>query len=332
MEHRSAHLMRAARYLTAGPRRGQLEIVERERPVPGPGEVLVRVRVSGVNPTDWKARSGLRGTAAGFAEVIPNQDGAGEVEGVGEGVDPGRIGERVWLYDAQWERAHGTAAQWIALPSEQAVTLPPGTPLDVGAGLGIPAMTAHWSLFADGDLAGETVLVQGGAGAVGQAAIQLARRAGARVVATVSSARKAEIARSAGADLVVNYLEEDVAARVLGLAPHGVRRVVEVALDANLEVDAAVVADGGTISTYGVVAFSPALPRSLWVRNATLRFVLVYTVPTAAKRSAVADITAALRAGALAPLPPIRFPLDEIGAAHDAVEDGAVGKVLVDIP
>ncbi|MGH3343021.1 MAG: NADPH:quinone reductase [Carbonactinosporaceae bacterium] len=324
--------MRAARYVTTGPRRGRLEVVERERPVPGPGEVLVRVRVSGVNPTDWKARSGLRGTAAGFAEVVPNQDGAGEVEGVGEGVDPTRSGERVWLYNAQWERADGTAAQWIALPSSQAVELPPGTSLDLGAGLGIPAMTAHWSLFADGDVAGEAVLVHGGAGAVGHATIQLARRAGARVVATVSSARKAQLARAAGADLVVNYLEEDVTAAVLGFAPHGVRRVVEVAIDANLEVDAAVVADGGTISSYGVTSFSPALPRALWVRNATLRFVFVYTIPTAAKRSAVADISAALAAGTLSPLPAIRFPLDEIGAAHDAVERGAVGKVLVDIP
>jgi NADPH2:quinone reductase len=325
--------MRAARYLTGGPDAGVLEIVDRDVPEPGPGEVRVRVAVSGVNPTDWKSRKGGGLTAVGLDEVIPNQDGAGVVEAVGAGVDERRVGERVWLWLAQWQRSHGTAAELVTLPSEHAVALPDGSSLDLGAGLGIPAMTAHRCLFSgDGIGEGDAVLVHGGAGAVGHAAIELAAWRGARVAATVSSDEKAQLAGAAGAELVVNYRDEDVVAAVRAWAPDGVRRVVEVDLPANADVDAEVIGEYGVVSTYAVSPKPMGASRTMMIRNAAIEFVLVYTMPEAAKRQAVADITDALRDGALTGLPVRRFGLEDIAAAHDAVEAGFVGKVLVDLP
>jgi len=320
--------MRAARYPTAT---GVIEIVELPDPEPGAGEVLVRVHVSAVNPTDWKARLPGGVAAADFDRVIPNQDGAGEVVAVGDGVDPARVGERVWLWQAQWRRDHGTAAELVALPADQAVPLPATGSFDLGAGLGIPAMTAHRCLFADGPLEGEAVLVHGGAGAVGHSAIELARWGGARVAATVSSPEKAELAAAAGAELVVDYRREDVAAAVRGWASDGVRRVVEVDVATNLEADAQLLADGGVVSSYAVAGAPVPLSRALMARNAALQFVLVYTMPEEAKRAAVSAITRALQEGALSELPPARFPLAETAAAHDARRGGAVGKVLIDI-
>ena len=321
--------MLAAGYPTSGPDAGTITTKTVPRPDPGPGEVLVAVAVSGVNPTDWKARS----TASGADWVIPNQDGAGTIVAVGSGVPAARIGERVWLWQAQWQRTSGTAAQYIALPAAQAVALPDTASFDLGAGLGIPFMTAHRCLFMDGALpAGAAVLVQGGAGAVGHAAIQLAQRSGARVATTVSSAEKGELAASAGAELVVNYRDDDVAKRVREWAPDGVARIIEVNLDTNLATDAELIMTGGVIVSYASPTAPVALPRALMVSNSRLEFVLVYTIPAAAKQAAVADITAALQESALASLPAVRFPLDQTGAAHDAVKSGAVGKVLIDIP
>jgi NADPH:quinone reductase len=326
--------MLAARYDTTGSEHGRIRIVETEQPVPGDGEVLVRVCVSGVNPTDWKSRkAGGQGmTSAGFGWIIPNQDGAGIVEDTGPGVDHARVGEPVWLWECQWQRAMGTAAQYIVLPERQAVPLPENATLDQGAGLGIPAMTAHRALFADGSIDGASILVHGGAGAVGQAAIQLAAWAGARVATTVSSDEKAEIARAAGAGLVVNYREEDVAEVIRGWAPHGVDRVVEVAVDENLELDGIVLAPYGAIATYGAPEGPLPPSRDLIAKNARLQFVLVYTMPDDAKHDAVVAITRALEEDALQPLPIKRFPLEETEAAHEAVEAGFVGKVLIDVP
>jgi NADPH2:quinone reductase len=323
--------MLAARYATSGPEAGVLELVELPKPAPAAGEVLVLVGVSGVNPTDWKSRV-RGGTTEGFDHVVPGQDGAGVIEAVGDGVDPGRVGERVWLWEGQWRRWQGTAAQWIALPSEQAVQLPDDVTLDLGAGLGIPAMTAHRCLFADGPVDGLAVLVHGGAGAFGHAAIELARHGGARVAATVSSEAKAELARAAGAELVVDYRTEDVTAAVRDWAPEGVARIVDVDVVANLDHDARVLAADGTIAAYALTRDPVVLGRELMVQNALLRSVLVYTMPRTAKLAAVEAIAAALRAGALTALPATRFPLTEVAAAHDAVEHGAVGKVLVDLP
>ncbi|MHB8660219.1 MAG: zinc-binding dehydrogenase [Solirubrobacteraceae bacterium] len=255
-----------------------------------------------------------------------------EVVAVGDGVDPARVGERVWLWEGQWRRPQGTAAQWIALPSRQAVALPPNISLELGAGLGIPAITAHRCLFADGSLSGAKVLVHGGAGAVGHAAIELGRWHGAQVAATVSSEGKAEIARAAGAELVVNYHSEPVADRIRAWAPDGVARIVEVNLPANVSLDTEVLAEGGVVSCYTAPESAVELSRSLMVLNAHVAFVLVYTIPLEEKLAAVGDISQALRDGALTALPAHRFGLQQIAAAHDAVEQGAIGKVLVELP
>ena len=242
-----------------------LHLTERPAPEPGPGEVRVRVAVSGVNPTDWKGR---RGDAAGQPvdpAQVPNQDGAGTVDAVGEGVDPARVGERVWLWEAAWKRIDGTAQEYLTLPERQAVPLADGVSFDVGASLGIPALTAHICLTSSefgprrlepGALAAQTVLVAGGAGAVGHAAIQLARWAGARVIATVSGDEKATLARAAGAQHVVNYRAPNAAEEVLRIAPDGVDVVVEVAAGVNAALNTAVLAANGTVTPYATVAVS----------------------------------------------------------------------------
>src|SRR6266568_5372774 len=210
--------MKAALYRSTGKAADVLRVEEIDRPEPGPGEVLVRVYASGVNPTDYKARSGaVPRPIDGFQ--VPHQDGAGAIEAVGAGVDPGRVGQRVWLYFAAAGRRWGTAAEWTVVPERQAVPLPDGASFELGATLGVPAMTAHYCLFADGPVAGRTVLVAGGAGAVGHFAIELAKRAGACVIATVSGPEKAALAAKAGADLVVNYRSPDAAQQVQAFAP-----------------------------------------------------------------------------------------------------------------
>ena len=298
-------------------------------PEPGPGEVRVRVVVAGVNPTDWKSRSTAQ-PAHGFQ--VPGQDGAGEIDAVGEGVDPGRVGERVWVWFAAASgRQWGTAAQWSVVPSRQAVPLPADVGFDAGAGLGVPAMTAWHCLFADGPLDGRTVLVAGGAGAVGNAAVALAVHAGARVVATASTSEKADLARSAGAHAVVDYRAADAAEQVRVFAPDGVDRIVEVSLGINLALDMAVLAPRGTVSTYADGELQAAI-RPLMVANVTLAFVMLYGIGDAALDAAVAGVREALDAGVLRPLPTHRFSLEQIAQAHDAVQGGAFGKVLVDLP
>ena len=321
--------MKAAFYDSTGSARDVLKVTEVERPEPGPGEVRVRVEVSGINPTDVKSRSGATPRPIdGFQ--IPNQDGAGVIDAVGAGVDPARAGQRVWLFLAAAGRKWGTAAEWTVVPERHAVPLPDGASLELGASLGVPAITAHRCVFADGPVTGKTVLVAGGAGAVGHFAIELARRAGARVVTTVSGPEKAELARAAGADLVLNYREQDVAGEVRAFAGGPVDRVIEVALAANLETDLAVSGSHTVVVTYAATPPDPVLPvRVCMSANVTLRFVLLYGVAAAAVDEAVADITAALAAGDLTPLPTHRFPLDEVAAAHEAVENGAMGKVCV---
>jgi NADPH2:quinone reductase len=324
--------MLAARYETTGPAHDVLRVEEVPRPEPGPGEVRVRLRVSGVNPTDVKSRAGATGAPAG-AFQIPDQDGAGVIDAVGEGVAPAREGQRVWVYFAAWQRPWGTAAQWTVVPAHQAVALPAGASDDLGATLGIPALTAHRCLLADGPVRGRTVLVAGGAGAVGHAAIELARWAGARVVATASSADKQALARAAGAEAVVDYRAPDAPEQIRAAAPDGVDRVVEVSLAANLELDLDVCARHAVVSAYADDGRRPELPvRRLMTPNLLLRFVLIYTAPAAALRQAVEEVNAAVADGALTLLPLHRFPLERIADAHEAVEAGVTGKVLVDVP
>jgi NADPH2:quinone reductase len=268
-----------------------------------------------------------------FDVQVPGQDGAGVIEAVGPGVDIGRIGERVWVYHAAFQRQYGTAAQFTVVPARQAVPVPDGISIDQAAALGIPYLTAYGCLFADGPLDGQTVLVHGGAGAVGHAAIQLARRAGAHVVATVSSEAKGEIAADAGAHVVVDYTAEGAVDAIRSAARAGVDRIIEVDLTRNFDLDLAVIVPSGVIVTYAADAADPALPvRTLMTRNATLRFALVYGFPPALLAAGVAEVTTALAAGDLTPLPVVRFPLADIAAAHDAVQSRTPAKVLVDIP
>lgn len=320
--------MLAATYRSTGAS-DVLTIEEIPTPEPGPGEVRVRLRVAGVNPTDWKIRST---TAPAAAFQIPGQDGAGEIDAVGQGVDAGRLGERVWVWFAAARgRQWGSAAQWTVVPERQAVPLPDDVSFDIGAGLGVPAVTAWHCLFADGPLSGRAVLVAGGAGAVGNAAVALGRRSGARVVATASTPAKAELARAAGAHAVVDYRAADAAEQVRAAAPDGIARIVEVALGANLALDLAVVAPRAVVSTYADDELHTSV-RPLMVANLTLQFVFLYGVADAALDAAVAGVSEALAAGDLPGLPTTRFPLADIAAAHDAVQAGTPGKVLVDLP
>ena len=322
--------MRAAVYHRIGPAREVMRIEDVDLPEPGPGEVRVRIHVSGVNPTDWKSRAGI--TPRPIARFqVPNQDGAGVIDAVGAGVDPARMGERVWVWFAAAGQPWGTAAEWSVLPAERAVPLPDRASMELGASLGVPAMTAHHCLFADGPIDGKIVLVAGGAGAVGHFAIELAKRAGATVIATVSSQEKAELAARAGADLVVNYTDAGAVDQVRALA-QTVDRIIEVALGANLQLDLAVSGPETIIVTYAADGPDPVLPvRACMTANVTLRFMLLYGIPGPARRHAIRDITDAIQEGALTELPVHRFRLEDIAAAHEAVEGRALGKVIIEL-
>lgn len=323
--------MRAAWYERNGPARDVLQVGEMDVPALGPGEVLIRLAWSGVNPSDVKSRSGATRPMA-FSRVIPHSDGAGVIEAAGPGVPPSRVGERVWTYSAQWQRPFGTCAEYVVLPSQQAVRLPDRTSFEEGACLGIPALTAHRALLADGTVEGLNVLVHGGAGAVGGTAIQLAKWAGARVIATVSSEEKASAARQAGADVVLNYREDDVAAR---LGPGSVDRVVDVGFGANLQTNLAVLKPNGTIATYASDGGSrtPELPFQSLLRSAlTVRWVYMYILPSAALAQCLVDTSAALESGALRPRVALKFSLEDVAEAHEAQESGrAIGNILVGV-
>ena len=337
--------MRAVVYTESGDS-SVLELVEREPAEPGPGEVRVRIVRAGVNPTDWKFRAGGMGELA-FPEIVPGQDGAGVVDAVGPDVTGLAVGDRVWTMLAQHQRPGGTAQEQVVIPADRVTVLPDAASYDVGASLGVPAVTAHRALttseggpdrLAPGALDGMTVLVAGGAGAVGNAAIQLARWAGATVISTVSSDEKGALATAAGAHHVVNYRDGDTAAAIRDLAPDGVDLVVEVAPAQNLDLDLAVITPRGTIAIYAnnggdEVTISV---RKTFSTNARFQWVLLYTVGQDALRAAAEDITAALEDGAFGVgddhgLPLHHYPLDQTAEAHAAVEDGAVGKVLVDV-
>jgi NADPH:quinone reductase len=321
----------AAVYERPGDPHEVLELRELPTPEPRPGEVRVRLRLAGVNPTDWKSRAARPATASRFQ--VPGQDGVGEIDMVGEGLPQSLIGTRVWVWFAAHEQPWGTAAQWTVVPAERAVALPDVASLELGASLGVPAMTAHYCLFADGPVADADVLVAGGAGAVGHFAIELGRWAGARVLSTASSEGKAVLARAAGAELVVDYRSPKAAEQLREAAPAGVQRVIEVSLDQNLELDLAVSAPRAVICTYA--DSGPKVPlavRPLMTRNLVLRFVLLYNAPPEDLIRATREINAAIEQGALSELPVTRFPLERTADAHQAVERGAIGKVLIEIP
>jgi NADPH2:quinone reductase len=320
-----------------------LELRDRDVREPGAGEVRVRVAVSGVNPTDWKSRA----SAPVETTKVPNQDGAGVVDAIGEDVTGFSVGDRVWLWDVAYQTTEGTAQQFVTLPVGNVVALPDAESFDTGASLGIPALTAHLALtsnsegpalLAPGALDGRVVLVTGGAGAVSHAAIQLAVWAGATVVATVSGDEKAELARRAGAHQIINYRTEDVVEAIRGIAPNGVDTIVDVNIAQNMDTNTQVIGANGTVASYtddggGQVTLSA---RSLMGRNVRVQFILTYTASAEAKQNAVAGVSAALANGALRVgeehgLPLTRFTLADTAAAHDAVEGSIVGKVLIDV-
>jgi NADPH2:quinone reductase len=325
--------MRAAWYEKNGAAAEVLRLGDLPMPDPGPGEVRVRVIASGLNPTDVKSRAGSR--PMGFPRIVPHQDGSGIIEEVGAGVPASRVGERVWLYIVQWQRPWGTAAEYTVVPAALAVTLPANTDFPEGACLGIPAVTAHRCLFADGPIDGQTVLVTGGAGAVGHYAVQLAKWAGAKVIATVSSREKAVLAAEAGADHLVNYRTDDAAAQILELTGGaGVDRIVDVDFGANLAVSAKVIKPNGTIAAYASTGEpEPRLPfYALMGKNAAIRPVLIYTMPARAKDEAARDVVRLVEAGRLIHQIGARFPLDRIVEAHQAQESGKItGNIVVDV-
>lgn len=324
--------MLAAWYEKNGPAAEVLQVGELPDPVAGPGEVRVRLYASGVNPSDVKARAGNRKIA--WERIVPDSDGAGVIDQVGEGVDPSRIGQRVWTYNAQWDRPYGTSAQYVALPEKLAIPLADKLTFAHGACLGIPVMTAHRCLFAEGPVKEKTVLVTGGAGVVAHYAIQLAKWAGARVVATVSSEAKAAHARTAGADLVINYRTQDVVQEIRS-AYGGVDRVVEVDFGRNLPITAQILNPDAAITSYASLGnLKPEFPYwDFFKLNVVIRPVFVYTMADEYKAAAHADIVRWLQQRDPLFAIAAHFPLDEVVAAHETVERGEkLGHILIDIP
>ena len=327
--------MRAISYEKFGPASEVLGLGDLPTPTAGAGEVLVRLARSGVNPSDAKARAGARPgvTKPAFPRIIPHSDGAGVIEAVGAGVDAARVGERVWIWNGQWQRAFGTAAEYIALPAEQAVPLPDDISLDHGACLGIPGLTAAHTVFGGGDVAGKTLLISGGAGAVGHNAVQLARWGGATVIATCS-ANAADRVRAAGADHVLDYNSTDLAADILDASDGGIDRAVEVEFGANAAMLAEVLRPGGTVAAYGSGKdMTPTLPFGPYLFKAiTIEIVLIYLLDAASRDTAISLLHGALQSGGLTPAIHARFALSDCAKAHDAVmAPGRAGAVLLDI-
>ena len=298
------------------------------------GEALVRIRTSGVNPSDVKTRAGARGELQ-FPRIIPHSDGAGNIEAVGNGVDKNRIGERVWLWNGAFGRAFGTCAEYISLPANQAVEMPENSTFEAGACMGIPASTAYHGVFSGGSVKNKTLLVTGGAGAVGHYAIQLAKWDGAQVVATVSSPEKGLAAKEAGADLVVNYKTDDVVEAVNDFTSEkGVDRIVEVEFGGNLSISEQIIKTNGVIAAYGSVAVgNPELPfYNLMFKNAVLKMYLIYIVPGEARMKLIEGLTKALSENALVHQIAKSFDLTETIQAHKTVEAGKlIGNTIINL-
>ena len=327
--------MKAAFYERLGPAREVLQIANLPEPIAAAGEVRVRIHWSGVNPSDVKSRVGLRSSAMPFPRVIPHSDGMGIVDALGEGVPASRIGQRVWTWNAAWGRPYGTACEYVCLPQEQAVPLPDGVEGEAGACLGIPALTALHAVLMDGGVAGKTVLVAGGAGAVGNYAVQMASRLGAaRVIASASTPEKASLACEAGADDVVLYKSEALATRVVELTGgRGVDRIIEMDLGANAAADLEMLRPGGECVAYGSSTSALQLPfYPLIAKNLQLKFFIVYHLTHEDRARAIATLTRLLARQALKHNIAARLPLEEIAAAHEMVEQGAAtGKVVLSI-
>jgi NADPH:quinone reductase len=327
--------MKACWYEGTGPAAAVLQFGEMPPPEPGPGQVRVRVAVTAVNPSDTKGRSGWRGRPMAYPRIIPHQDGSGTIDKLGPGVTGRRVGERVWIYMAQRGSAFGTAAEFTVVSQERAVPLPEGTSFEEGACLGIPAMTAHRALYSDGDIAGKAILVQGGAGAVGFYAVQLAKLGGAKsVIATVSREEQAAQARKAGADHIVNYKTERVTDRVAAIvgSKPSLDRIVEVALGANIDADVEMLRANGAIAAYSSDAVAePKLPfLQMLVKDLTVHTLIIYEVPQSARDAAARDINRALEQRKLVHQIAEVLPFERMAEAHDRMEGGrTIGKLLI---
>jgi NADPH2:quinone reductase len=331
--------MRAAWFERKGTGPEIFEVGEMPAPVPGKGEVRVKLAFAGLNPSDYKRRDPRRnGEQMEYPRIISGMDGAGTIDETGEGVDAARRGERVWVYEAQLNRAFGTYAQFVVLPARNAVRLPGNVSFEEGACVGVPAMTAHRAVFADGPVKGKTVLVAGAAGAVGFAAVQFARWGGAEVIATVRSAEKAAFVRNAGVDAVINIKEGDPAGEIRKrTGGRGVDRIVEVDFTENFELNRTIIANGSVITTYApgkdFKATPPATLYSLMRLNVSIEFVYVYAMSEEAKTAAIRDITTLLEGGLLKPNLAIkRFKLEDAGRAQEQVEHGTLGgRALIEL-
>jgi NADPH2:quinone reductase len=324
--------MKAISFAEFGPANQVLKVSEWPTPEPGPGEVLVKLHTTGVNPSDVKKRAGGFPNLLDDGPVIPHSDGAGVIEGVGSGVPTSRIGERVFVYQAQHARLHGTAADYVAIDTLRAPGLPDNTAFDVGACVGIPILTAHRCVFADGDVADQWVLVTGGAGRVGHYAIQLAQRAGARVIATASNEADALACREAGAEYVVNHREPGWGRQVVEqLGGSQIDRAIDVEFGANLPELLDCLRTGATIATYSsTVVPEPSLPfRTMMFMDLTVRMVIVYAMPETAKAQAVADTQALLAQGGLRHRIAQTLPFSEMARAHEIIEEGSVRGCVV---
>ena len=326
--------MKAAWYEKIGAAAEVLQVGEIENPQPNEGEVLVELRTSGVNPSDVKTRAGARGELQ-FPQIVPHSDGGGVITQVGQGVDQGRIGERVWIWNGAFGRAHGTCAEMIALPSDQAVSLPDETNFEAAACLGIPASTAYYGMLCDGSVENQTVLVTGGAGAVGYYGIQLAKWSGATVITTISGDEKAKVASDAGADLIINYREEDVVSAIKDFTnDEGVDRILEVEFGGNLSVSEEVIKPNGTVAEYGSVAvMEPSLPfYNLMFKGVKLNTYLIYIVSESDRSMIFNGLNEAMNDGALNHIITESYALDDIIDAHQSMESNQViGNIVINI-
>jgi NADPH:quinone reductase len=326
--------MRAAYYEKLGSASDTIVIGDLDMPEPGPGEVRLRVHTSGVNPSDVKARQFGRGGGMPFSLIIPQSDGAGVIDAVGDGVAFDRIGRRVWVMNGQYGRAFGTSAEYIALPEKYVIDLPDGPDIAEAACFGIPFLTAWRAVTMFGDVAGKNVLVQGGAGAVAQHAIQVAKRKGAHVLTSISSQEKADYAMAAGADIALNYRDEDFTAQVLSeTGGKGADLIVEVNVSGNGPTYADVLAERGEVVIYGTNDAMAQVPGMAFIRKgATLKWFIVYEISDEERDQGVAELNAMLAEGALKTTIAKRYSLDETIAAHEAVEKAAhMGNIVVEI-
>lgn len=324
--------MKAAIYQKTGVATDVFEIVELDKPTPAAGEVLVQIHASGVNPTDTKTRAGIFPIQHDWTRILPHHDGTGVIEAVGEGVDDARIGQRVWLHSTEWGGADGTAAEYTIAKSANAIVLPENVGFDAGATFGVPLLTAYRAVTLDGDVAGKTLLVQGGAGAVGNYAIQIASHKEATVIATVSSDDKASAARAAGAAHVINYKTEDLLQRVQEITNGtGVDHIVEVNLSTNANLLPSLVKNGGFVTVYGTDEFTTEFPAvGAVIQQMRFGFFIVFMLPKDVLDSAVVDLTEMLTEGKISAPIHARFPLDEIAKAHDAVDaKSTIGNIVI---